>query len=195
MLALASGLHDQGVCEAAQPSSAEPVLSRELRISPLPGDVARVSIEQGRDGTYWYVVTRHGAAPERMDPEAFAALLAPPQDSSGLLYRFLNITSPIGFLWVLMGLLGQVFFTGRMLLQWIVSEREKRSVVPVGFWWMSVIGATMLVLYFIWRKDVVGVLGQSTGWIIYVRNLWLIYRERQADAAAGKASPPSPQTA
>ena len=63
-----------------------------------------------------------------------------------------------------------------MLVQWLASERNRRSVVPVGFWWMSLGGATLLLVYFVWRKDVVGVLGQATGWLIYVRNLSLIYR-------------------
>jgi lipid-A-disaccharide synthase-like uncharacterized protein len=72
-----------------------------------------------------------------------------------------------------------------MLLQWLVSERSRRSVVPVGFWWLSLLGASMLLVYFVWRRDIVGVVGQSTGWIIYGRNLWLIYRERHAASTAG----------
>jgi len=97
-------------------------------------------------------------------------------DTRSWVFRTLNITSPIGFAWVAMGLLGQVLFTGRMIVQWLASEKEKKSVVPVSFWWMSLIGASMLILYFIWRKDIVGVLGQATGWGIYVRNLVLIHR-------------------
>ena len=94
------------------------------------------------------------------------------------LYKLLNITSPIGIAWVGLGLLGQGLFTGRMIVQWLVSEKNKRSVVPVAFWWMSLAGATMLVTYFAWRKDIVGILGQSIGWLIYSRNLWLIYRHK-----------------
>ncbi|HRC84950.1 MAG TPA: lipid-A-disaccharide synthase N-terminal domain-containing protein [Thermoanaerobaculia bacterium] len=82
----------------------------------------------------------------------------------------------MGLAWVGLGLAGQLLFTGRMLLQWLASERERRSVVPVGFWWLSVAGSTLLVAYFLWRKDLVGVLGQGAGWVIYLRNLWLIYR-------------------
>ncbi|MGE3175115.1 MAG: lipid-A-disaccharide synthase N-terminal domain-containing protein [Planctomycetota bacterium] len=88
----------------------------------------------------------------------------------------LNVSSPAGFAWVLLGLLGQVLFTGRMLVQWLVSERSGRSVVPPAFWWMSLVGATMLLVYFVWRKEPIGVLGQATGWFIYVRNLWMIHR-------------------
>ena len=82
----------------------------------------------------------------------------------------------------MLGLLGQVLFTGRMLIQWLASERERRSVVPVAFWWMSLAGASMLLVYFLWRKDIIGVLGQSAGWVVYTRNLWLIYRHPE-DAA------------
>ncbi|MAX23723.1 MAG: hypothetical protein CMJ19_04390 [Phycisphaeraceae bacterium] len=91
-----------------------------------------------------------------------------------------NITTPFGLVWVGIGLLGQVLFTGRMIVQWIASEKSKRSVVPTAFWWMSLIGASMLITYFIWRKDVVGVLGQATGWFIYVRNLYLIYGHKKS---------------
>jgi lipid-A-disaccharide synthase-like uncharacterized protein len=72
-----------------------------------------------------------------------------------------------------------------MLLQWLVSERTRRSVVPVGFWWLSLVGASMLLVYFIWRRDIVGVLGQCAGWVVYGRNLWLIHREHRAAAAPG----------
>jgi len=94
--------------------------------------------------------------------------------------RALNITSwKTGLFWVSIGLLGQVLFTGRMIVQWISSERQQRSVIPVSFWWMSLGGATMLIVYFVWRVDIVGVLGQSTGWFVYLRNLWLIYGEEK----------------
>ena len=90
-----------------------------------------------------------------------------------------NVTSALGVAWVSMGLLGQLLFTGRMLIQWIASEKSKRSVVPVAFWWLSLVGAAMLTIYFIWRKDIVWIVGQGTGLFIYVRNLVLIYRHQQ----------------
>ena len=91
--------------------------------------------------------------------------------------RVLDITSPLGAVWVAVGLGGQALFTGRMLVQWLASEREQRSVVPEAFWWMSLMGASMLLAYFAWRVDVVGMIGQATGWGVYVRNLWLIRRK------------------
>ncbi len=81
-------------------------------------------------------------------------------------------------IWVLVGLGGQIMFMMRFLIQWIVSEKAKRSVIPVSFWWFSIGGAAILLAYAIWRRDPVFILGQSLGFFIYTRNLWLIYRER-----------------
>jgi len=63
----------------------------------------------------------------------------------------------------------------------------------VAFWWMSLIGASMLIVYFTWRIDVVGVLGQSTGWVIYVRNLWMIYRPGPAARQVRLTDDPAPE--
>lgn len=90
-------------------------------------------------------------------------------------YRFLDVTSHTGVLWVLFGFAGQAVFTARMVVQWRASEKARDSVVPPMFWWLSLLGASMLMVYFVWRKDIVGFLGQSTGWFIYLRNLWFIY--------------------
>lgn len=82
----------------------------------------------------------------------------------------------------MLGFLGQFAFTGRMLLQWFVSEKRKESVVTIGFWVMSFIGGVMLFTYFIWRQDIVGVLGQSTGVVIYARNIRLYYKKAKREA-------------
>lgn len=147
-----------------------------MGVKPLPEDVRRVFLESDGVGGHWFVLQKLDGSQEKLRPKAFAALLEKYHREKSFFYRLLNITSPTGFAWVSLGLLGQVLFTGRMLLQWMTSEREKRSVVPVGFWWMSLAGASMLLVYFIWRRDIVGVLGQSAGWVIYLRNLWFIYR-------------------
>ncbi|WP_245412279.1 lipid-A-disaccharide synthase N-terminal domain-containing protein [Notoacmeibacter ruber] len=91
--------------------------------------------------------------------------------------RFLNVTNWGEFWWVIVGLGGQLMFTGRFLVQWLASERVHKSVVPVAFWWFSIGGGMMLLLYSIWRKDPVFILGQSLGVFIYARNLWLIRQE------------------
>jgi len=152
--------------------------SLRLRLKPLPTGARRVWLERGTDGEYLYRVERLDGTVEHLTPEAFTGDLYEESSSRGLIYRVLNITSPVGIAWVVVGLLGQVLFTLRMVFQWLVSERERRSVVPVAFWWMSLCGASMLLVYFVWRRDIVGILGQSTGWMIYVRNLWLIYHDQ-----------------
>ena len=90
-------------------------------------------------------------------------------------FKVMNITSVTGILWVALGFVGQALFMGRMLVQWWASEKVKSAVVPPAFWWLSLIGSSMLMTYFIWRVEIVGFLGQSTGWLIYIRNLWFIY--------------------
>ena len=82
-------------------------------------------------------------------------------------------------IWIGVGLLGQLFFTSRFLVQWIVSERRRESVIPVAFWWFSLLGGVTLLSYAIWRRDPVFILGQATGLVVYARNLSLIKRARR----------------
>lgn len=98
-------------------------------------------------------------------------------------YKLLDVTSIVGVLWVVFGFAGQAVFMGRMLVQWYASEKASSSVVPPVFWWLSLLGSTMLMVYFIWRKEIVGFLGQSTGWLIYIRNLWFIYGKKRTNRA------------
>ncbi|MFK7884207.1 MAG: lipid-A-disaccharide synthase N-terminal domain-containing protein [Phycisphaerales bacterium] len=103
-----------------------------------------------------------------------------------LLLGFFNVSAWSSFGWVAVGLLGQAAFFGRMLIQWIVSERSRVSTVPPFFWWLSLLGGVTLFTYFVWRKDVVGVLGQSTGIVIYARNLRLISKQRRHTGPTGE---------
>lgn len=80
--------------------------------------------------------------------------------------------------WILIGFGGQAVFTSRMLVQWWASEQAGRSVVPISFWWLSVIGGVILLSYAIYKKDPVFISGQALGLIVYVRNLYLIFAER-----------------
>jgi lipid-A-disaccharide synthase-like uncharacterized protein len=168
----------------------EPVHSDlPLRLQPLPEETRRVRLETMTDGSSRFVLEKLDGSEERLDPVAFAARLeADTHHHHHWGFKLLNITSHAGIAWVALGLLGQLLFTGRMVLQWLVSERSRRSVVPVAFWWMSVGGASMLLAYFIWRRDVVGVLGQAAGWVIYLRNLRLIYRERRTTGQGSSRS-------
>lgn len=105
------------------------------------------------------------------------------------LFRVLDITAWTGLFWVGLGFLGQALFMGRMLVQWWASEKAKSAVVPPVFWWLSLIGSSMLMTYFVWRVEIVGFLGQSTGWLIYIRNLWFIHgKGDRASADAGEKS-------
>ncbi|MCS7313689.1 MAG: lipid-A-disaccharide synthase N-terminal domain-containing protein [Acidobacteria bacterium] len=80
--------------------------------------------------------------------------------------------------WLILGLVGQGLFSARFLIQWIASERARRSVVPTLFWVFSILGSTILLIYAIHRRDPVFVLGQSLGLFVYGRNLYLIWREK-----------------
>ena len=80
--------------------------------------------------------------------------------------------------WLVIGFSGQLFFSLRFLIQWIVSEIKKVSVIPVYFWYFSIIGSSFLLIYAIYRKDIVFISGQSLGLIIYFRNLILIKRKK-----------------
>ncbi|MGQ9859241.1 MAG: lipid-A-disaccharide synthase N-terminal domain-containing protein [Thermodesulfobacteriota bacterium] len=91
----------------------------------------------------------------------------------------MKLVSELSNPWVILGLSGQVLFSLRFLVQWIVSEKKKASVIPVAFWYLSLGGSLILLAYAIYRQDLVFILGQSTGSFIYVRNLMLIYRGRR----------------
>jgi lipid-A-disaccharide synthase-like uncharacterized protein len=89
--------------------------------------------------------------------------------------------------WAYVGIIAQALFTGRFLVQWIASERAGRSVVPFSFWILSISGGTLLLVYALYRRDPVFILGQGLGVVIYVRNLVLVLRERREKAAATSA--------
>lgn len=92
-------------------------------------------------------------------------------------------------LWVLFGFIAQVMFMARFLVQWIASERARKSVVPAAFWFFSVAGGALLLVYAIYREDPVFILGQSAGLFIYLRNISLIRRERRERREAAIGAP------
>ncbi len=85
----------------------------------------------------------------------------------------------INKIWLGVGFFGQFMFFMRFLVQWIVSERKKESVVPVSFWYFSLFGGLILLFYAIYRKDPVFILGQMGGVFIYLRNLMFIFKKRK----------------
>ena len=86
--------------------------------------------------------------------------------------------------WVLLGLAAQFFFTMRFVVQWIASERVGKSVIPVAFWWFSIGGGLLLLVYALYRRDPVFILGQGFGVFVYLRNLYFVLRERRQPTAA-----------
>lgn len=82
----------------------------------------------------------------------------------------------------LFGVAGQMIFFSRFLIQWIVSEKQKRSVIPMGFWYLSIVGGAMLLVYALWRRDPVISFGQAIGLFVYVRNLMLIRKPKPQSA-------------
>jgi len=86
--------------------------------------------------------------------------------------------------WAAFGLVAQLAFTARFVVQWITSERAGKSIIPLGFWYFSLFGSAGLLVYAIVRADPIFILGQGLGSVIYLRNLNLIYRERRRARAA-----------
>ena len=86
--------------------------------------------------------------------------------------------------WLAIGLLGQVLFSARFIVQWLQSERVKKSVIPSAFWYFSMAGGATLLAYAIHRRDPVFIIGQGTGLIIYFRNLQFLWRDRKNSRAA-----------
>jgi len=81
-------------------------------------------------------------------------------------------------LWGLFGVAFQLAFMARFVVQWIASERSGKSVIPISFWYLSLIGSTGVLIYGIGIGNPVIILGQLFGTVVYVRNLMLIYRGR-----------------
>lgn len=89
-------------------------------------------------------------------------------------------------IWIAIGFLGQGMFFMRFFVQWVASEKEGRSVIPQSFWYFSIAGSLILLAYAIWRQDPVIMLGQSTGFIIYFRNLYLISKAKKDTTATSE---------
>ncbi len=81
--------------------------------------------------------------------------------------------------WLIIGFTGQFLFSMRFLWQWISTEKAKKSVIPIQFWYFSISGGITLLSYAIYKKDPVFILGQSMGIVVYVRNLYFIGLEKK----------------
>jgi lipid-A-disaccharide synthase-like uncharacterized protein len=82
-------------------------------------------------------------------------------------------------IWLVIGFLGQGLFSARFIVQWLKSEREKKSVFPVAFWYFSIAGGVTLFAYAVHRQDPVFIVGQLTGLFIYLRNLYFVIYEHK----------------
>lgn len=81
--------------------------------------------------------------------------------------------------WIVFGFCGQGLFMMRFLYQWVASEKAGKSVIPLAFWYFSILGGVTTFIYALHREDPVFIFGQGTGLLIYIRNLQLVYRERR----------------
>ena len=81
--------------------------------------------------------------------------------------------------WIIIGFTGQALFSARFIVQWLASERVKRSIIPTAFWYFSLAGGVTLLAYAIHKQDPVFIAGQGLGLIVYLRNLYLIRSGRQ----------------
>ena len=91
--------------------------------------------------------------------------------------QYFSNLSNLEIIFLCIGFLGQGIFASRFIVQWIYSERKGESSIPVIFWYLSIFGGIGLLIYAIFRKDPVIILGQSFGIFIYLRNLYLIYKK------------------
>lgn len=81
--------------------------------------------------------------------------------------------------WLAIGFMGQALFSARFLVQWISSEKQKKSVIPIAFWYFSLGGGVTLLSYAIFRLDPVFIVGQAGGLLVYSRNLYFVLRDRR----------------
>jgi len=85
------------------------------------------------------------------------------------------------YMWLGIGFLGQLVFSLRFLVQWLASEKRRESIIPIAFWYISLVGSALLFSYATYRRDPVFMLGQGFGAVVYIRNLMLIYRKSPAE--------------
>ncbi len=132
----------------------------------------RLLLEQARD------------AYERGDPVAASvALKKAPKLIQMSLWQRISLpflTDP--WAWVALGFLGQGLFTARFVVQWLASEKRGKSVVPLSFWHLSIVGSLLVLSYAVWRLDPVFMLAYGFNSFVYVRNLMLIFRRRAEGA-------------
>jgi len=91
-----------------------------------------------------------------------------------MIEKVLDLLNP----WVLFGFAAQFIFFLRFAVQWWVSEKKKQSVIPISFWYLSLVGTIMILIYAIQRKDIVFITASCLNSLIYIRNLMLIRKNK-----------------
>lgn len=86
--------------------------------------------------------------------------------------------SNVEIIWLVIGFSGQAMFSARFLVQWIMSEKLKKSVIPIHFWYFSIIGGIILFSYATYKRDIVFMTGQFLGLFVYARNLFFVLKEQ-----------------
>jgi lipid-A-disaccharide synthase-like uncharacterized protein len=97
-------------------------------------------------------------------------------------------------LWLAVGFAGQGLFAVRWLVQWFASERQRRSVIPISFWYLSMAGSVVLLAYSIFKEDPVFIMGTVFNSAVFARNLYLIHRSRATDASREEVETAKPLT-
>ncbi len=154
---------------------------------------AQVYLQRDVAGKYQYFIWHPGGATEKVTADQLSDRLYNVGTNGGIA-TYLGTSSTSVLIWLGIGLFGQLLFTGRMVVQWIASERKGSSVVPPMFWWMSLIGSLLLLAYFLWRRDPIGLLGQAFGSFVYLKNiLWILEGNKLTAPATAEAAEPMPQ--
>jgi lipid-A-disaccharide synthase-like uncharacterized protein len=94
------------------------------------------------------------------------------------MFAFNHFSVDTAQMWLIIGFIGQGLFFMRFFVQWLASERAKKSVIPNAFWYFSLAGGSVLLAYAIYRQDPVFILGSATGFLIYARNLYFIHARK-----------------
>jgi lipid-A-disaccharide synthase-like uncharacterized protein len=95
-----------------------------------------------------------------------------------------HTTPTTELVWIGIGLIAQLLFSMRFIIQWIVSERARASIVPEAFWYFSFFGGILLLAYACYRVDPVFILGQAAGLVIYSRNIYFIWLGKRVPSPA-----------
>jgi lipid-A-disaccharide synthase-like uncharacterized protein len=155
---------------------------------------AQVYLQRGAGGNYQYFIWHPGGTTEKVSFEELTDRIYQSGKGGGMA-SILGASSTTVMFWLGLGLFGQLLFTGRMVVQWLASERKGTSIVPPMFWWMSLVGSLLLLAYFLWRRDPIGLLGQAFGSFVYLRNIiWILEGKRLGPVPATQAADPMPES-